>query len=788
MIKFTRFSAQIAAAALIMATAGTNVYAAEPAVAASSTAAVTATATAQETTAAERPSKAGSTTATQAETKSSKEAQSSKGTQPSKEATQAETKSGQQKQNATAGAAEATETVKQYEAAPKDGLVRASNGTWYYYRNNQVDWSYCGMAYANNRWWYVKNGTIDFKYTGMAYGNGRWWYFENGSINFKYTGMAYGNNRWWMFQNGSINFKYSGTAYYKQWWVFQNGSVNFKYTGMAYANNNWWMFQNGSINFKYSGLGSNKSGQWLFRNGRVAYGYTGSYKSGNTTYNVVRGQVKSKSSSVPVSSIAITSNTSNVSVKVGSSISTSYSITPSNATNKGVTWRSSNSNVASVDGNGKVTGRSVGTATISVTSNDGGKTASYSVHVYNDVAVTGVTITSNKSNVIVRAGTTVGTSCSVAPSNATNKGVTWSSSNSGVATVDGNGTVKGVSAGTANITVKTNDGGKTDSYTVYVYQENVELPGNSKHFLIKPKVNTGLATDYDNGDRKNGTNVGAYGIHKGYNQLWRFDDYRGKYGGYAIVTYGGDFVLDVYRPTNGNMNIDYGDNIDIYAFDDPDAQIWNATKLWDGSYVFRLNGTNGAMTISGSSSGAGINFQEWNIHNESQRWYLEEISTLPSLETTAQKVARYAKAEVGYKENPTTCWTKYTQWYLGRSDVPSGYEAWCAMFVSYIQNEAGDHTVHKFCSCGDGLNQYKSQGKYRGLGYIPKQGDIVFFTSDGSSAAHVGIVGDIGQGNIYTIEGNFLLDGEYQVAERWYNSTTGVGNSYLKVLGYGITD
>ena len=136
MIKFTRFSAQIAAAALIMATAGTNVYAAEPAVAASSTAAVTATATAQETTAtaAEQPSKAGSTTAAQAETKSSKDA------------AQAETKSGQQKQSATAGAAEETETVKQYEAVPKDGLVRASNGTWYYYRNNQVD---CCLLYTS---------------------------------------------------------------------------------------------------------------------------------------------------------------------------------------------------------------------------------------------------------------------------------------------------------------------------------------------------------------------------------------------------------------------------------------------------------------------------------------------------------------------------------------------------------------------------------------------------------------------------------------------------------------
>lgn len=600
MIKFKRFSAQIAAAALIMAAAGTDVYAAEPAVAASSKAAVTATAAAQETTAAEQPSKAGSTTAAQAETKS-----------------------GQQKQNATAGAAEETETVKQYEAAPKDGLVRASNGTWYYYRNNQVDWSYCGMAYANNRWWYVKNGTIDFKYTGMAYGNGRWWYFENGSINFKYTGMAYGNNRWWMFQNGSINFKYSGTAYYKQWWVFQNGSINFKYTGMAYANNNWWMFQNGSINFKYSGLGSNKSGQWLFRNGRVAYGYTGSYKSGNTTYNVVKGQVKSKSSSVPVSGIAITSNTSNVSVKVGSSISTSYSITPSNATNKGVTWRSSNSNVASVDGNGKVIGRSVGTATISVTSNDGGKTASYSVHVYNNVAVTGVTITSNKSNVIVRAGATVGTSCSVAPSSATNNGVTWSSSNSGVATVDGNGTVKGVSAGTANITVKTNDGGKTDSYTVYVYEANAQLP--SGHFALRSEADIGLTLDYDSGIKQNKTNVQLYGLMKGYNQRWRFDDYRGTYGGYSITIKGGEYVLDVYRPTNGNMNIDYCDNIDIYQFDDPNAQIWIANKMWTGNYVFQLIGTDGVITATSKSLNANVNFQKWDVNNPAQRWILDYV-------------------------------------------------------------------------------------------------------------------------------------------------------------------
>ena len=131
----------------------------------------------------------------------------------------------------------------------------------------------------------------------------------------------------------------------------------------------------------------------------------------------------------------------------GENSSLTATITPSNATNKNVAWSTNNSSVATVSG-GTVSAKAAGTATITVTTEDGGKTASCTVTV-TDVAVTGVTL--NKSSVtITRLGTETLTA-TIAPANATNQNINWSSSNTGVATVS-NGTITGVSAGSATIT------------------------------------------------------------------------------------------------------------------------------------------------------------------------------------------------------------------------------------------------------------------------------------------------------------------------------------------------
>lgn len=96
-------------------------------------------------------------------------------------------------------------------------------------------------------------------------------------------------------------------------------------------------------------------------------------------------------------------------------------------------------------------------------------TTLYAVWKSNVVSVTGVTL--NKSSLTLNKGASETLTATVSPSNATNKSVTWTSSNTSVATVDGSGKVTAISGGTATITVRTNDGGKTATCAVTVIKE-----------------------------------------------------------------------------------------------------------------------------------------------------------------------------------------------------------------------------------------------------------------------------------------------------------------------------
>ena len=152
----------------------------------------------------------------------------------------------------------------------------------------------------------------------------------------------------------------------------------------------------------------------------------------------------------------------------GSSQTLTATVSPSNATNKTLTWSSSNTSVATVS-NGVVKAVGFGTATITAKSNNG-KTASCSVTV-NPIQPTGIKATPETSTLYGLNGT-VRLSANVMPSNATNKAVTWSSNNTSVATVSSDGTVKAVGYGTAVITAKTVNG-LTSNCTINVKKEEV---------------------------------------------------------------------------------------------------------------------------------------------------------------------------------------------------------------------------------------------------------------------------------------------------------------------------
>ena len=159
-------------------------------------------------------------------------------------------------------------------------------------------------------------------------------------------------------------------------------------------------------------------------------------------------------------------------IEVKGTFKLTATISPSNATVKNVTWSSDHENIATVDQNGNVKGVAKGECTITATTADGGKTASCTIKVKAtavDVHVTSVSL--DKTNVSLKVGETETLIATVAPGNANNKSVTWSSSNSSVATVT-NGVVKAIGEGTATITVTTTDGGKTATALVTVTKDS----------------------------------------------------------------------------------------------------------------------------------------------------------------------------------------------------------------------------------------------------------------------------------------------------------------------------
>ena len=164
----------------------------------------------------------------------------------------------------------------------------------------------------------------------------------------------------------------------------------------------------------------------------------------------------------------ITLNNSTLSLTTGQNFTLQAMLSPSNATNKEVTWESSDAGVAAVSKDGVVTAKKAGKATIvAKAADESGKYASCVVTVTEaKKEVTGVTL--NKSSLNLGVGGSEVLSATVLPVDATNKQVTWLSSTPSIATVSQSGVVTGVKEGTTQISVITAEGSKTAICSVTV--------------------------------------------------------------------------------------------------------------------------------------------------------------------------------------------------------------------------------------------------------------------------------------------------------------------------------
>ncbi len=166
---------------------------------------------------------------------------------------------------------------------------------------------------------------------------------------------------------------------------------------------------------------------------------------------------------VPVTGVALSAQSK--AMYANESYRLAATVLPAQATNKKLSWVSSNPNVVAVFNDGLVTALSPGSATITVYTVDGHKSASCLITV---AATNPAGISLNKTSVSIQNGTSVSLTATVTPANSSNKSITWTSSNTNIASVSSDGVVYGNRPGYVTITAKTPNGlTATCNVTVY---------------------------------------------------------------------------------------------------------------------------------------------------------------------------------------------------------------------------------------------------------------------------------------------------------------------------------
>ena len=213
-------------------------------------------------------------------------------------------------------------------------------------------------------------------------------------------------------------------------------------------------------------------------------------ESGNTLNYLAPAVPYTKVTYSAPEQVAVTGMTlekKSIEVEKGKTETINAIITPENATRKGITWTSSDTNVATVT-NGVVKGISAGTATITATTKDGNFTDTCEVTVMQN-AVTGIRI--SEKLIDLGMGYKKQITATVMPDDATDKSVEWTSENPEIATVSDNGTITGKSYGRTVVSATTTDGGYTAKCVVRVKPIDVfDATGNNEFVSENTDANT----------------------------------------------------------------------------------------------------------------------------------------------------------------------------------------------------------------------------------------------------------------------------------------------------------
>ena len=161
---------------------------------------------------------------------------------------------------------------------------------WYYVVKGKVDKSYTGLVLYYGTWYYIKQGVLDWNYTGLCLYSGTWYYVKKGALDWNYTGLCLYGGTWYYVKKGALDWNYTGLCLYSgTWYYVKKGALDWNYTGLCLYGGTWYYVKKGALDWNYTGL-CLYSGTWYYvKKGALDWNYTGLCLYGGTWYYVKRG-------------------------------------------------------------------------------------------------------------------------------------------------------------------------------------------------------------------------------------------------------------------------------------------------------------------------------------------------------------------------------------------------------------------------------------------------------------------------------------------------------------------
>ena len=337
---------------------------------------------------------------------------------------------------------------------------------------------------------------------------------------------------------------------------------------------------------------------------------------------------------IPVESVTISGNgvsDGKLSLKVGASAQLTATVKPDNATNKTVSWDSSDNSVAKVS-DGKVTALKAGTATITATAGDISSLITVTVAdvpvPVTSVSVSGDGVSGGK--LALKSGASAQLTATVKPDNATDRKVTWTSSDSSVANVMGTGVVTaGSKAGKATVTATAGGVSASVEVTVEAQDPYAELDALAKAhasdledgtYTVSTALKDGMVLDVADGSRKDGANVRLWSSNGTKAQRWTVSHDSKGYVTLRNVNSGK--ALDVKDGKAAN-----GSNVHQYAPNSYRSQKWVAVRSGSVYKLVSALSPSMALDVKDGKAANGSNVQIYTANGyRSQQWTFKTVA------------------------------------------------------------------------------------------------------------------------------------------------------------------